>query len=87
MSLVACVSSRLNKQIYVYVLSRTRMPPKLSPHALLVDLLVDHAQPLLQRLGVRLKGLDELLLGRHAYRGLELDVLRGAHLDRLRVSG
>ena len=59
------------------------MPPKLSPHALLVDLLVDHAQPLLQRLGVRLKGLDELLLGRHAYRGLELDVLRGAHLVRL----
>ena len=69
------------------MLSRTRIPPKLSPHALLVDLLVDHAQPLLQRLGVRLEGLDELLLGRHAHRGLELDVLRGAHLVSLRESG
>ena len=53
------------------------------PHALLVDLLVDHAQPLLQRLGVRLEGRDELLLGCHAHRGLELDVLGGAHLVRV----
>eukprot|EP00964_Phaeocystis_antarctica_P150307 scaffold117696_cov63-Phaeocystis_antarctica.AAC.2 len=73
----------LNRQIHscLYTLARA---PQLLPHALLVDLLVDHAQALLQRLGVRLERGDELLLGRHAHRGLEFDVLGGAHLVRAR---